>query len=133
MDSDPRRHRDRSRKPGIEGLEDRRLPSSALPDIAMISATTADSKGVTAEYEVRAGAVGQRTQFEVVRSADDRSDPTDVPVGSAQFAAPGQPGETLDASGKPALAPGHHQVTIALPGGLPPDPKHPYVLVVADP
>ena len=40
---------------------------------------------------------------------------------------------TLDQAGQPATAVGTHTLTIALPGGLPPFPEKPYVLVVADP
>ena len=39
----------------------------------------------------------------------------------------------LDSAGQPATAPGKHTVTVPLPGGLPDNPEHPYVVVVADP
>src|SRR5262249_16376612 len=35
--------------------------------------------------------------------------------------------------GQPAGAVGHHRLTVSLPQGLPLNPEHPYVLVVADP
>jgi len=40
---------------------------------------------------------------------------------------------STDSSGGPAAATGTHHVTIPLPGGLPIDTTHPYVLVVANP
>jgi hypothetical protein len=120
----------------VEGLEDRRLMSSStLPDVAMISAATADSKSITFVYDVKNADVTQPLQFGFYRSPDNAyhaGDPqvgsvTIVPVGSAQI------GVTLDASGQPADAPGRHTITVGLPAGLPLNPMNPYVLAVADP
>jgi hypothetical protein len=131
-DSDHRGPRVRAVRPSIEGLEGRQLLSSTLPDIAMISATTTDSKGVTINYEIKGGPITRPTEFAVFRSATTTLDASAVAVGSAEFVPGGQPGATLDSNGRQALAVGQHVVTIPLPGGLPIDPKHPNVLVVAN-
>src|SRR4051812_25667249 len=66
----------------FEGLEDRRLLTASLPDIALTSATTSDSKSVTVEYDVTPQDLGAPISFGVFRSADDRFDAGDLPVGS---------------------------------------------------
>ena len=92
----------------------------ASPNIAMLSATTPDSRGVTVTYQV-AGTNLPAIPLAIYRSADARFDPTaDLPLG----------GQALSGAD---LTPGNHTVTVTLPGGLPIDPAHPYVLAVADP
>ena len=99
----------------------------------MDSATTVDSRSVTFEYDVKNADLGQSVVFGIYRSADARFDSSDVQVGSVTATAPGQGTPTLDDNGQPATAIGHHQLTLPLPQGLPLNPEHPYVVVVADP
>lgn len=95
--------------------------------VAVISATTLDSRSVTVSYEVTSPAPGESITFGVFRSASSRFDPSAIPVG-LPVAVP-----AVDASGHPSGAPGVHLVSLPIAGGLPINPKHPYVLVVADP
>src|SRR4051812_6170422 len=76
------RKKARGLRASIESLEDRCLMASSSPDVAMVSAMTADSRGVTVDYEVQGGAIPRPITFGVYRSADDRFDPSDIPVGS---------------------------------------------------
>ena len=61
--------------------------------------------------------------------------PSDSLVGTWTSLVSGGGSETsrLDDSGRSATIPGTHELTIPLPGGLPPDPRKPFVLVVANP
>ena len=102
----------------------------------MLSAATSDSRSVTVDYRIDpAASVSEPVQFGVYRSSDSRFDPGDSLVGtwtsSIQGGGTEAPGR-MTADSPPRL-PGTHQLTIPLPGGLPPDPRKPYVLVVADP
>jgi hypothetical protein len=130
--------RGRSGKPGglrphIEELEGRALLSAMTPTLVMDSATTRDSRSVTFEYDVQNADLGQSVTFGIYRSADNQFDASDVAVGSVTVTPPGQGTPTRDDRGQPAGAVGHHQLTVPLPQGLPLNPEHPYVLVVADP
>jgi hypothetical protein len=121
-----------------EALEPRLVLSvpGGSPPVVMLSATATDSRSIMIDYRVsQALSPNQPLPFGVYRSSDSRFDAQDVPVGSWQVGAlaPGQAGTLLDDNGQPADAPGTHHLTIPLPGGLPPDPQKPYVLVVADP
>ncbi|MDR3618271.1 MAG: Ig-like domain-containing protein [Paludisphaera borealis] len=92
-------------------------------DVAMLSATTTDSQGVTVDYQIGATAgASLPLEFGVYRSADAQFDASDVLLGSW----------TADAGSSDAAA-GSHQVTIPVAGGLPIDTARPYVLVVANP
>jgi Bacterial Ig-like domain len=109
-----------------------------MPAIQMLSATTADSKSVTIEYQVnQAPTTATPIQFGVYRSSDGQFDLSDAEVDTFTLVPPGassgQTTPTLDLNGQPATAIGTHQLTISLPEGLPPYPEKPYVLVVADP
>lgn len=114
------RRRSVSARPLLRETLEARLALSAAPaavaPAAMLSATTSDSRGVTVEYRVD-GATGP-VRFGVYRSADDRFDSADVPLGVWEQA---------------ATTPGTHQLTIPVEGGLPIDLARPYVLVVANP
>ena len=123
------------RKPTVEGLDARRLPASALPNIAMLSATTIDSQSVTVTYDVQNAPITQPIHIQVFRSASSTLDASSVPVGPELVVSPSSAttSATLDAAGQPAESLGRHQVTLTLPGGLPLNPRHPYVVVVADP
>jgi hypothetical protein len=136
MDHGPTRCGRRGRVlPRVEALERRRPLTATAPGLVMVSATTVDSRSVTIQYDVTASAGAaavQPLEFGVYRSALDRFDASAVAVGSEAIA-PGSGAPTLDAGGRPAAAPGPHQLTIPLAGGLPPDPEQPYVLVVANP
>ena len=102
----------------VEGLEGRQVLSNLLPNVAVNSAATADSHGLSVDYTVSDAPSALPITFGVYRSAD------------AQFG----PGDELVATETVAAASdGEHQLAIAPPGGLPIDPEHPYVLVVADP
>jgi hypothetical protein len=110
---------------------------AAIPAVQMISATTTDSKSVTIEYQIdQPTSAATPVAFGVYRSSDGRFDAGDSLIDTYSLIPPGassgQP-VTLDQAGQPATAAGPHVLTIPLPGGLPPYPSKPYVLVVADP
>ena len=114
--------------------------TAAVPGIQMLSATTTDSKSVTIQYRVNdvAGATSSNPiEIGIYRSANGQFDSSDSLVDEITLDGPGraspQSAITLDQSGQPATAVGTHQLTIPLPGGLPPFPEKPYVLAVADP
>lgn len=133
MDAANRKSRSREHAPSIEGLEGRLLmTATGGADVALVSASTVDSRGVTVTYDVPTAASNQAIAFQVVRSADQSLNAS-VPVGASQILppVPGLGGGTLDGAGNPATAPGRHIVTLPLPGGLPPDPRHPFVVVAA--
>ncbi len=126
----------------LEALEPRWVPSAgasttAAPAVQMISATTMDSQSVTIEYQVNQPVTAATPlQFGVYRSADGQFGAGDSVVDTVTLVPPGSTSgqaPTLDQAGQPATAVGTHTLTIALPGGLPPFPEKPYVLVVADP
>jgi hypothetical protein len=134
MEPAGRKSRIRRRIFALEGLEDRRLMSaSSAPDVVVEAATTLDSRGVTVVYDVAPGAAGKPIQFSIYRSAEPTLGADDLPAGTAQVLPPsaGQGSGRLDLSGHSATAAGQHTVTLALPGGLPPVPSHPYVVVAA--
>lgn len=108
-----------------EALEARLALSATVAGTApltMLSATTADSRGVTIEYRV-APSLGESDpiRFGVYRSADDRFDASDVLLG------------VWEAEAGSASTRGTHRLTIPVEGGLPIDLARPYVLVVANP
>ena len=118
-----------ARNPLVETLEVRELMSaSTLSDIVMVSARTADSKSVTIDYRIDNAAVTQPITIQVERSADSQPHDSDIVVANLSIAPTGQ----LDDRGQPAAAVGEHQITLALPGGLPPTPALPYVVVRAN-
>jgi hypothetical protein len=117
-------------KPALEGLEDRRLLATALPDIAMTSASTPDSKSVIAAYEIHDVNVNVPLTLGVYRSAEAQFSPDDVPVAALTL---GPGGSALDLDGMPATTEGTHRVAISIPGGLTQNARHPFVLVVDDP
>jgi hypothetical protein len=131
----------------LEALEPRWVPSAAgttltaasslaAPAVQMISATTTDSQSVTIEYQVNQPITAATPlQFGVYRSSDGQFDASDSLVDTVTLVPPGVSGQaaTLDQAGGSATAVGTHTLRIALPGGLPPYPEKPYVLVVADP
>ncbi len=126
----------------LEALEPRWVPSAgastvAAPAVQMISATTTNSQSVTIEYQVNQPVTAATPlQFGVYRSADGQFGAGDSVVDTVTLVPPGSStgqAPTLDQAGQSATAVGTHTLTIALPGGLPPFPEKPYVLVVADP
>jgi hypothetical protein len=115
--------------PECQGLEPRQLLSATPAALVMQSATTADSKGVTIQYDVTGPlGAGVPLTFGVYRSTDNQFSPDDVTVGSETI-----PATATDDAEQPATALGEHTLTIPLAGGLPDNPEHPYVLVVAQP
>ncbi len=136
--------RDRAWSPSswsIESLETRLALSAtaaaAAPAIRMISASTADSKSVTIEYQVNQPiSATTPLQFGVYRSSNSQFDSSDAVVDTYTLVPPGASSgqaATLDQAGQSATAVGTHELTIPLPQGLPPYPDKPFVLVVADP
>src|SRR4051794_20873320 len=123
----------RTRRPGVEGLEERQLLATSLPNIAMVSATTRDSQSLTITYDVTGKALDAPVLFGVYRSADDRLDASDLLIGSVPVAAAGGGAPALDTAGQPAGGVGPHTLSLPLDEGLPPNPERPFVLVVADP
>ena len=113
---------------GCEGLEPRALLAAAPNQVVFVAATTLDSKGVTVTYQVEGTAPAEPIALAVDRSATTDAGPGSMPVGTATIS-PAQ----LDLAGQPATAPGEHVVTVPLAGGLPDNPEHPYVVVVANP
>ena len=120
----PASSRPRARRPRVREFDrlDRR---ELLSTVSVLSATTVDSRSVTVSYDVTGS--DPSLEFGVYRSTGPEVDGSSVTV-QAPTAAPG-----LDDAGLPSTAPGVHQLTIPLPGGLPINPKHPYVVVQADP
>jgi hypothetical protein len=115
----------------VEALETRQVLSATVPAVTVDSATTADSRSVTVAYDVAGAPTGNTPlTFGVYRSAQATFDASAIPVGSDTLVASSP---TLDLNSQPATAPGHHELTIPLPDGLPLNPTHPYVLVVANP
>ena len=113
------------RRPSLaaEGLDPRLL----LSGVDVLSASTADSKGVTISYEIASPGGDPALSFGVYRSATATYG-TDAEEVGTDLSAP-----AVDSSGQPSTGPGAHTVTLPIPGGLPINPEHPYVLVVADP
>lgn len=122
------------RKPGVEDLEGRQLLSGA-PDLAMVSDMTPDSKSVLVDYKIIGADLGQSFDLAVYRSGDPSFDSSDEQVAVLHVKEPGDGSAsgTLDQAGKSATSEGEHQVSVPVPGGLTINPRHPYVLAVADP
>jgi hypothetical protein len=108
-----------------EALEGRQVLAAA-GQVAMLGATTLDSKGVTVTYQVEGSPLAAPPTLGVYRSATNTAGAG--AVGLDDVSAP-----AVDAAGQPSTSVGVHVVTVPLPGGLPPNPEHPYVVVVADP
>src|SRR5262249_3129257 len=123
----------RRRRAVLEALEARQLLTT-VPAVLVDSASTADSRGVTIEYDVNTPPDATHPlNFGIFRSADNQYSAEDSAVGDEAIVAPGAGTPTLDDLGQVAASAGHHRLTISLPDGLPPDPKRPYVLAVANP
>lgn len=117
----------------LEGLERREVRSGAGAGIDVLAASTPDSRSVTVDYRVENAPPSGPFVLGVFRSADDRFDAGDRPVGALIVNPAGSDNPTTDASGGQAGAVGAHRLSIPIPGGLPPDPSRPYVLAVAAP
>jgi hypothetical protein len=120
-----RRRRVRQRPLPVELLDRRELLSTIPSPVTVLSATTVASKSVTVSYDLTGP--DPSLDFGVYRSAVAQFDATAIPVASP-LAVP-----AVDDSGLSSTALGVHQLTIPLADGLPINPKHPYVVVVADP
>jgi len=112
----------RSAPPDLEALEGRLALSGLGPGVNVISVSTADSRAVTVDYRVDGAPLTGPVAFGVYRAEGPA-----YQAGDRQVAA-----LTLDPSSTDATG-GEHRLTIAVPGGLPPDPAAPYVLAVAGP
>ncbi|MGE3819317.1 MAG: hypothetical protein AB7I30_07765 [Isosphaeraceae bacterium] len=126
MTNHDRRRTRRAFGPLAERMESRQVPSTVAPDLAVLSAGTVDSRGVTVGYEVRGANLQTPPTFTVYRSADATLDAGDPRIAEVAAGA-------LDADGLDATAPGTHRVDLPLADGLPPNPSRPYVIVQADP
>ena len=104
------------------------MSATVSPDIALSAATTHDSRSVTVDYSISGADVSKPIVFRVDRSATPTLGADGVVVGVMDVSS-----TTRDAAGISATAKGTHELTFALPGGLPPDPKQPFVVVTADP
>ena len=121
--------RGRSTKPSVERLDPRQLMTVAVPapQVTMLAASTTDSQSVTITYDVKTPQTSPIT-LGFYRSADAAfSAIDDVPVESV-VALP-----SVDSAGNLLSAVGVHTVSLPIPGGLPLNPAHPYVLAVANP
>jgi hypothetical protein len=110
--------------------------SAALPIVQMISATTTDSKSITVDYRINEPPdPASSIQLGIYRSSDGRFDAGDTLVSTFTLVPPGNAAglTTLDHNGQSATGLGSHQLVVPLPGGLPPYPEKPYVVVVANP
>ena len=103
----------------VEQLEGRIVPDGGMVDLAMLSATTTDSRSVTFRYQTTlpGSAPGVMAEVAFFRSADPVFDLSDD--------------VRIDTRVVP-LAAGEHTVVVSLPEALAIDPSHPYVLAVAD-
>ena len=108
----------------IEGLEARRPLSATPPAVVMDSVD--DGRFAERHRRVRR----QHTPRRHIRSSSaSTARPTTVSTraisrsATRRSCAPGAGAATLDLLGQPAAGPGHHRLTIPLPGGLPPDPE----------
>jgi hypothetical protein len=106
-------------RPAVEGLEGRQL-LTALPDVAVLGASTTDSKQVVVDYEIRNADLPNGFGIAIYRSADAGWDASDVQVATSQVPAD-------------QATVGRHEVTVPVPGGLTIIPQKPFVLAVADP
>ncbi len=123
----------RSIRPIGDRLEPR-IAMSASPAVVMLSATTTNSQSVTIDYRVNTpAALDTPLQFGVYRSSSSQFGAGASLVDTVTLSPGTASTPMLDSAGNSPFAPGEHQVTLALPGGLPPFPSRPYVLVVADP
>src|SRR5438067_979774 len=101
MDPVDRRTRTRALRPTFEAMEALCLMATALPDLAMVSAMTSDSKSVTFDYTITGADVAEPIHFEVYRSAEAQLGPDSVPVGGIDVLPSGdQNGPTHDAAGQ---------------------------------
>ena len=60
--------------PVIEGLGDRRVPAALLHDVAVVTAATADSRGMTVDNNAEAISIQIKIYTLFDRVADDRLD-----------------------------------------------------------
>ncbi len=119
--------RRRTASPEVEALDPRQLLATASPSVLLLSASTVDSKGVTISYNVEAPQTASPITLGFYRSTDPVFSPDDVPI-EPVAALP-----SVDSSGVNSGAVGVHTLTVPIPGGLPLNPEHPYVLAVANP
>lgn len=109
----------------VDRLEPRELRAGDVIDVAVLAASTTDSRSVAIEFEVSGLSEGQShpIDFGIYRSADGDFDPErDHRVGSVRVDVEGSPSGVVSRS-----------VSTEIPGGLRPTPARPFVLVVADP
>ena len=119
--------------PRMEGLETRLALSTASPAVEVTSATTEDSRSVIFEYDVNSPSLANELDFGVYRSADATFDADDQLVASVAIDTTSLGQSKADDDGLPASAPGHHRLTVPVPGGFGIEPEKPFVLVVANP
>ena len=94
-----------------------------IPQLSLSEATTLDAKSVAVTYGIANAAVTNPLTFNVYRSATPTFDSSSTLIGT----------QTIDPAMDPTdLQLGNHTVTLISGTNLPPDPSHPYVVVVAD-
>jgi hypothetical protein len=103
--------------------------SGSTSTLTILGVTTRDSQSVTVDYRIDGANSGSSLDFGIYRSSDAQFDANDVPVGPLQTIS----ADARDDSGRPISSTGSHKLTIGVEGGLPLDPTHPYVVVVAQP
>src|SRR5262249_1589723 len=103
-----------------ETLEGRIALSTALPDVAVLSATQRDAGHVVVTYQVRNAPVSRAMNLAIDRSATASVGATTIQVASS----------TLTGS---SLTIGTHSVLVTVPNSLGIDPAHPFVIAVANP
>lgn len=100
------------------------------PALSVASLSTSNSKGVTIDYAIAGGNVDVPIQVTIERSTSANPQASGSTAKSVVVATETIAPANLDALGKPAAAVGSHQINVSIPGGLPPDPAHPYVVAV---
>ena len=113
--------------PRVESLDPRQLLTVMTPSVLMLSASTGDSKSVTISFDVEAPHTSTPITLGIYRSTDANLSADDIPVGPV-LALP-----SVDSTGASLGTVGVHTVRVPIPGGLPLNPEHPFVLAVANP
>ena len=117
----------------MESLDPRTLLTAAPLGVVVNSFTTSDSQSVTINYDVTTPDPSGTMDLGIYRSSDSTFDASDSMLMDITLTTSGVGTTQLDDNGQPAAAPGHHELKVAIPGGLSIDPDQPYVLAVAGP
>jgi hypothetical protein len=108
-------------RPLLESLESRALLTNiGQPDIVMLAATTHDSQSVSFTYRIVGLALSGPLEVAISRGATPSPSPANIPLADVMLT-----GSDVD--------PGVHTITASIPGGLPIDPSHEFVIAQANP